>query len=149
MAAGLRRHGLDLPAHRHPLPGGEIAVAGRAPRHRLRQDHVQAVTPQVLGQVRRLAQLMPIAAVHHDRQRRRDPPAGHQRHGEEDPAEAPTPALGVVDLLGRPGETQADGLWRAAVEQRHQPLHVPAVADEAIGDSAVGEELDQPIELRM
>ena len=55
----------------------------------------------------------------------------------------------VVDRFGRPGETEEDGLWRAAVERRHQPLHVPAVADEAIGDSAVGEELDQPIELRM
>src|SRR2546422_5427049 len=52
-------------------------------------------------------------------------------------------------LFRSTGETQPDRLWRATVELRHQPPHVPAVADETIGDSAVGEELDQPIELRM
>src|SRR2546428_3601689 len=96
---------------------------------------------------------MPIPSIYHDRQRRRDPPARHQGHGEEDPAEAPAPALGIVDLLGRTGETQPDRLWRATGGLRPPPPPLPARADGnkrgSAGGGEVGPTNELPIEQRL
>src|SRR5690606_24282434 len=83
-AAGLARERTDLLCDLPPLRRIQVRPALQTPGHRLRQDVVDTDAPERLGELRRFPDLVPVAAVDHDRQEARDAEVRQERRAEED-----------------------------------------------------------------